>query len=69
MDGFVYLPGTEAEKADPLARYLPQATDGIAAAFLAEQFRPGDWVLDPFGASPRTDLEMATARVQGARGG
>ncbi|MGZ6347132.1 MAG: hypothetical protein ACXWNC_06145 [Anaerolineales bacterium] len=59
MDGFAYLPGAEAEKTGPLDRYLPQATDGIAAAFLAQQFRPGDWVLDPFGASPRTDLEMA----------
>jgi hypothetical protein len=59
MDGFAYLPGTEAEKSEPLARYLPQGMDGIASAFLAQQFRPGDWVLDPFGASPRTDLEMA----------
>ncbi len=42
-----------------LARYLPLATDGIASAFLAQHFRPGDWVLDPFGASPRTALEMA----------
>jgi hypothetical protein len=59
MDRFAYLPGTEPEKPGPLARYLPLATDGIASAFLAQQFRPGDWVLDPFGASPRTDLEMA----------
>jgi len=59
MDGFAYLPGSEAKKPGPLARYLPQATDGIAAAFLAQQFRPGDWVLDPFGASPRTALEIA----------
>jgi hypothetical protein len=59
MDGFAYLPGSEAEKNGPLARYLPQATDGIASAFLSQQFRPGDWVLDPFGASPQTDLEMA----------
>ncbi len=59
MDGFPYLPGIEAEKPGPLARYLPAATDGIASAFLAQQFRPGDWVLDPFGASPQTDLEIA----------
>lgn len=59
MDGFTYLPGTEPEKPGPLARYLPLGTDGVASAFLAQQFRPGDWVLDPFGASPRTDLEMA----------
>jgi hypothetical protein len=59
MDGFAYLPGSETKNHGPLARYLPQAVDGIASAFLAQQFRPGDWVLDPFGASPRTDLEMA----------
>ncbi len=59
MDGLAYLPGNEPENPGPLARYLPLATDGIASAFLAQRFRPGDWVLDPFGASPRTDLEMA----------
>jgi hypothetical protein len=59
MDGLAYLPGIEPENPGPLARYLPPVTDGIATAFLAQHFRPGDWVLDPFGASPRTDLEMA----------
>ena len=59
MDGFAYLPGDEPENPGPLARYLPLAADGIATAFLATHSRPGDWVLDPFGAAPRTDLEMA----------
>jgi hypothetical protein len=59
MDGLAYIPGNEPENPGPLARYLPLATDGIASVFLAQHFRPGDWVLDPFGASPRTDLEMA----------
>ena len=59
MDGFAYIPGIEPEIPGPLARFLPLAADGIATTFLARHSRPGDWVLDPFGASPRTDLEMA----------
>jgi len=59
MDGFAYLPGDEPKKNGPLARYLPLAADGIATAFLRRHSRPGDWVLDPFGAAPRTNLEMA----------
>jgi len=59
MDGFAYIPANEPENPGPLARYLPLAADGIATAFLAQHSRPDDWVLDPFGAAPRTDLEMA----------
>ena len=59
MDGFAYLPGDEPENPGPLARYLPLTADGTATGFLALHSRPGDWVLDPFGASPRTCLEMA----------
>ncbi len=58
MERFAYLPGDEPENPGPLARYLPLAADGIATAFLAQNSRPGTWVLDPFGATPRTDLEM-----------
>jgi len=59
MDDLAYLPGDEPDNPGPLARYLPQVPDGIASAFLARQFRPGEWILDPFGAAPLTDLEMA----------
>ena len=59
MDGFAYLPGNEPQRAEPLARYLPPITDGVAAAFLSAHTRPGTWVLDPFGASPRAAVEMA----------
>jgi len=58
-DGFAYLPGDEPENPGPLARYLPLAVDGIATAFLRRYSKLGDWVLDPFGATPRTGLEMA----------
>jgi hypothetical protein len=59
MDGFAYLPGNEPETPGPLARYLPLSVDGIATAFLKQNANPGDWVLDPFGADPRTAIEMA----------
>ena len=59
MNGFAYLPGDEPERAEPLARYLPPITDGVAAAFLSAHTKPGTWVLDPFGASPRAAVEMA----------
>lgn len=61
MDGLAYLPGDEPETPDPLARYLPLATDGAATAFLRRHSKLGDWVLDPFGAAPRSSLEMARA--------
>ena len=59
MDGFVYNPGDEPEKPAPLARYLPPTLDGVATVFLAQRLAPGNWVLDPLGASPRLVTEMA----------
>lgn len=59
MDGFAYLPGDEAESTAPLAHYLPPGVAGMATGFLTTHSRPGDWVLDPFGVSPGSDLEMA----------
>ena len=61
MDGFAYIPGVNQENAQPLGRFLPVVPDGIAAAFLAVHAAPGAWVLDPFGAAPSLDLEMARA--------
>ncbi|MFH1524732.1 MAG: hypothetical protein ABIF04_07180 [Chloroflexota bacterium] len=59
MDGFVYNPGDEPQKPAPLERYLPPTLDGVATAFLAPRLTPGNWVLDPLGASPRLAVEMA----------
>ncbi len=61
MDGFPYIPGILPADPGPLGRYLPLAPDGVTAAFLAAHVPPGNWVLDPFGASPRTAAEMARA--------
>jgi len=59
MDGFAYRTGNEPPAPGPLARYLPPLPDGVAPAFLAQHVRPGNWVLDPFGAAPRLGIEMA----------
>lgn len=64
-----YLPGRPPGERLPLARFLPPLEDGAAAAWLAAhalpfdplQNRPGAWVLDPFGSSPRLALEAARA--------
>jgi hypothetical protein len=61
MDGFYYLPGDESSDPAPLSRYLPPVADGVASTFLAQHIGPEGWVLDPFGASPRTVLEMVRA--------
>jgi hypothetical protein len=64
MDRFIYIPGNEPERPEPLARYLPPIPEDIATVFLARHFGsdglgPGTWILDPFGASPRLASEIA----------
>jgi hypothetical protein len=56
-----YLSGGLVETSGTLVRFLPPVPDGPARAFLAGVNRPGAWVLDPFGASPRMVGEMARA--------
>ena len=64
MEGFGYIPGGEQARNAPLARYLPPVPSGVAAAFLEQHAgfgepKRGAWILDPFGASPQLDIEMA----------
>ncbi len=54
-----YIPGNSPLHPGPLARYLPPLLEGMAAAWLEERTGPGDWVLDPFGTSPRLVVEAA----------
>ena len=61
MDGFAYLPGEESKDSGPLRRYLPPVPEGVATAFLSAHAASGTWVLDPFGAAPALDVEMARA--------
>lgn len=56
-----FLPGPLPPAARPLNRYLPALPGGAAAGWLAERLPPGSWVVDPFGASPRTAIEAARA--------
>lgn len=59
-----YISGNPPATPGPLARYLPPIPDGIATEWLTSQSPPilqGMWILDPFGASPRTVVELARA--------
>ncbi len=54
-----FIPGKRTTQPYPLSRFLPPYFEGIAKTWLAGQFAPGSWLLDPFGASPRTAIEAA----------
>jgi hypothetical protein len=62
-----YIPGFRPVDTGPLSRFLPSLEDGVISAWLARQdlqagphpARPGNWLLDPFGFSPRLVLEAA----------
>ena len=59
MDAQPYIPGFRPADTGPLARFLPPLEDGVISAWLAHRGKPGDWLLDPFGFSPRLVLEAA----------
>jgi hypothetical protein len=61
MDPLPYISGTSPANPGPLARFLPPLEEGTVAAWLGRHAEPGDWVLDPFGFSPRLVLEAAHA--------
>ncbi len=60
-----YIPGLKPADPGPLSRFLPALEEGVISAWLAQQ--PFDmaqggssnWLLDPFGFSPRLVLEAA----------
>lgn len=54
-----YIPGFKPADSGPLARFLPALEDGVIAAWLSHQTLTGNWLLDPFGFSPRLVLEAA----------
>ncbi len=59
MQSQPYLLGFQPVETDPLARFLPAIEEGTASAWLARQTLKGNWILDPFGFSPRLTLELA----------
>lgn len=61
LGSMTYLPGSGIKKTEPLGRYLPPIPDGVISSWLLKNVRPGDWILDPFCASPRLAVEAARA--------
>lgn len=65
MDFQPYIPGMKPADPGPLSRFLPALEEGVISAWLGQQ--PFDtaqgghsnWLLDPFGFSPRLVLEAA----------
>ena len=57
----VYLPGKPFEPHGPLARYLPRLSSGVVSTWLENNLSRGQWVIDPFGASPELVVEAARA--------
>ncbi len=55
-----FLPGLPSDSPSPLARFLPPLAEGIAAGYVELTTRPGEWVLDPFGQSPRAVVEAVS---------
>jgi hypothetical protein len=54
-----YIPGFKPADSGPLARFLPPLEEGVISAWLSHQTLTGNWLLDPFGFSPRLVLEAA----------
>ncbi|GAB1469905.1 hypothetical protein MASR2M66_07820 [Chloroflexota bacterium] len=54
-----YIPGFSPADAGPLARFLPALEDGVISGWLSAQPLTGNWLLDPFGFSPKLLLEAA----------
>lgn len=54
-----YIPGFKPAESGPLARFLPALEEGVVSAWLSHQTLTGNWLLDPFGFSPRLVLEAA----------
>lgn len=54
-----YITGFERADVAPLARFLPPLEEGVISSWLSLQNLTGNWLLDPFGFSPRLVLEAA----------
>lgn len=67
MEHQQYITGLKPADSGPLARFLPPLEEGVISAWLSHQTlssdtaqdKPGNWLLDPFGFSPRLVLEAA----------
>jgi len=59
MEHQPYIPGFKPADSGPLSRFLPPLEEGVISAWLSHQTLTGNWLLDPFGFSPRLVLEAA----------
>ncbi len=59
MEHQPYIPGFKPADSGPLSRFLPPLEEGVISAWLSHQPLTGNWLLDPFGFSPRLVLEAA----------
>lgn len=59
MDYKPYIPGFKPADSGPLSRFLPALEDGVISGWLSHQTFAGNWLLDPFGFSPKLVLEAA----------
>lgn len=59
MDYKPYIPGFNPAETGPLSRFLPALEDGVVSGWLSHQSLTGNWLLDPFGFSPKLVLEAA----------
>lgn len=58
----IYLPQREEGPPAVLSQFLPRLPHGVAADWLANTLpQRGQWIVDPFGASPQLALEAARA--------
>ncbi len=77
MESLPYIPGLQPADPGPLSRFIPPLEEGVASTWLLRHAAPSDptpwpdrqgrhgkpsnWLLDPFGFSPRLVLEAARA--------
>src|SRR5688572_4329299 len=61
MDQQPYIPGLSPAQPGPLSRFTPPLEEGVISTWLPLHAPAGSWLLDPFGFSPRLDLEAARA--------
>ncbi len=56
-----FIPGKPADPSSPFGRFLPLIPAGTVSAWLDKFAAPGEWILEPFGASPDVIIEAARA--------
>jgi hypothetical protein len=60
-DPIAFIPGGPTDTSSPFGRFLPLLPTGTVSAWLEKIVNPGDWILEPFGASPAAIIEAARA--------